>query len=84
MSGDKVSKIEHGTRSVSVEELLAFAEVLGVPLERLLSALDGELAVRVTDTWAEESIGNWMIWGKPWTEARRWAEESMSLFFTLA
>ena len=46
LTGDKVSKIETGTRSVSYDELLAFAYVLDVPLAELMSPPEGAPPIR--------------------------------------
>jgi transcriptional regulator with XRE-family HTH domain len=85
LSGDMVSKIETGVRSVTVEELAAFAAVLGVPLVKLMSPLDGERHMRVTSGYAIESseVGNWVVWGFPWTTTARNAQEFMRLFLEI-
>jgi transcriptional regulator with XRE-family HTH domain len=81
LTHDKISKIENGGRSVAVEELFAFAEVLKVTYVHLLSPLDGEPHMRVSGRLALEraEIGNWMVWGDPESENARSAQEFMRL-----
>jgi transcriptional regulator with XRE-family HTH domain len=61
-----VSNIERGKRPVPAEELFAFANVLDVPLVRLVSPLDGEPAARFGGIGLDRhEVGNWLIWGEP-------------------
>ena len=85
LSNDMVSKIENGARSVTVEELAAFAAVLHVPLTQLMSPLEGERHMRVTNRYAidRSEVGNWVVWGFPWTPEARGAQEFMRLFLEL-
>ena len=80
LTGDKVSKIERGRRRVTVEEFLAFAYVLDVPLSRLMSPREGELQVRAGGIALDRSeIGNWMVWGPPWSELARNSTHALRL-----
>ena len=80
-----VSKIESGVRSVTVEELAAFAAVLDVPFVKLMSPLDGERHMRVTSGYAIErsEVGNGVVGGFPWTTKARNAQEFMRLFLEI-
>jgi transcriptional regulator with XRE-family HTH domain len=66
LTGDKVSKIETGTRNVGYDELLAFAYVLDVPLAELMAPPDGAPPIRAGGIGLERyEVANWLIWG-PW------------------
>jgi transcriptional regulator with XRE-family HTH domain len=86
LSGDKISKIESGKREVSVPELFAFAHVLPVPFIKLLTPLDGEKHVRITEGFAVDhsEVANWTVWGPPWRPAARAAQELMRLTLEIA
>lgn len=75
-----VSKIERGVRKVKVDELLAFAYVLDVPLSRLLSPLDGNQQLRAGGIGLERhEVGNWMVWGPWWSDLARRSTKIISL-----
>lgn len=79
LTADKLSKIESGTRSVTIEELVMFATALDVPLLELLKPLDGEVPVRITAGWALDrgEVANWAVWGPAWSDAARGAQQLM-------
>ncbi len=85
LTGDKVSKLESGKRSVGVEELFALAWVLDVPLADLVRPLDGEPEIRLTQDesrgWNE--VANWIVWGREETPDAQEAQEFMRLLYEL-
>lgn len=80
LTGDKVSKLEAGTREVRYDELLAFADVLEVPLARLMSPEDGEPPIRAGGlSLARNEVANWIVWGSPWSADAIGAQTFMRL-----
>jgi hypothetical protein len=80
MTGDKLCKIESGTREVRYDELLALAHVLEVPLARLMSPADGELPIRAGSVSLKRNdVANWIVWGPSWTKDARDAQTLMRL-----
>jgi len=85
MTGDKLCKIEKGVREVRYDELLAFAQVLDVPLQRLMRPADGELPIRAGSLrLGGDEVANWIVWGPPWTEDSKAAQTLMRLVMEIS
>lgn len=86
LTNDKVSKIESGKRLVTAGELFAFADVLEVPYAWLVTPRGGDRAVRVSNRLALDAhdVSNWLVFGHPWSETARGAQELMRLPFEIA
>jgi transcriptional regulator with XRE-family HTH domain len=66
LTEDQVSKIERRRRRVTIDELFAFADVLKVPLSRLLAPRLGDRPIRAGGVGLEyHELGNWMVAGDP-------------------
>ena len=80
LTPDKVSKVELGVRGVELDELLAFAYVLDLPLARLMSPHEGERPIRAGGIGLERhEVGNWMVWGPSWSREAMSAQTYMGL-----
>jgi transcriptional regulator with XRE-family HTH domain len=66
MTKHTISRIETGGQEVGAEELFVFAQVLDVPLARLVTPRDGDRQIRVGDVGLSgHDVATWLVYGMP-------------------
>lgn len=77
LTKEKISRIERGSRQVTVDELVYFSVLLQEPVVRLLSPWEGEEEVWVTRHYDAVQFRNFLVYGDAWMPAARDAQTMM-------
>jgi hypothetical protein len=85
MTGSAISKIEHGGRAVTLEELVAFSYVLERPLVRLMTPpSDASQRLRLVDQAVIDPTGarNFFVYGHSSSKAARGSQEALHFAYS--